>query len=178
MQLISDLYREQQAHLHATTQYGTASIGYAPKVAEVINKFGVQEVLDYGAGRLNLIKTIHEKKLVQHPFRYAPYEPANPDYADAPDPADMVVCIDVLEHIEPELLDNVLDDLKRVTQWIGFFTVDCRPAKKVLPDGRNAHLIQESADWWLPKLMERFDLHMFQRTNGGFMVLVANKDMQ
>lgn len=178
MQLISDEYRAQQKHLHATTVYGTASIGYAPKVAELMNKFQIAEVLDYGAGRLNLLRTISDGKLVHHPFKYIPYEPANEEYADTPEPAEMVACIDVLEHIEPDLLDNVLDDLARVTQWVGFFTVDCGPAKKVLPDGRNAHLIQQPPDWWLPKIMERFDLHMFQKTPGGFMVLVANKGQQ
>jgi hypothetical protein len=85
--------------------------------------------------------------------------------------------VDVLEHIEPDCLDDVLDDLKRVTKGIGFFTVACGPAAKVLPDGRNAHLIQEPPEWWLPKLLERFDLYTFQRMPGGFAVSVVSKDM-
>jgi hypothetical protein len=83
----------------------------------------------------------------------------------------MVCCIDVLEHIEPDLLDNVLDDLKRVTKRIGFFTVSTSPAEKTLPDGRNAHLIQAAPEWWLPKFMERFELHVFQRTPDGFCIV-------
>jgi hypothetical protein len=90
----------------------------------------------------------------------------------------MVCCIDVLEHIEPALLDNVLDDLKRVTQRIGVFTVCCEEAKKFLSDGRNAHLIVQPAEWWLPRIMERFELHMFQKRPDGFMVLVTNKLME
>jgi len=46
-----------------------------------------------------------------------------PDGLRDPSPASFVACIDVLEHIEPELLDNVLDDLRRVTAQIGVFTV-------------------------------------------------------
>jgi len=30
--------------------------------------------------------------------------------------------------------------------------IDTLPARKTLPDGRNAHLIQESQDWWLSKI--------------------------
>lgn len=176
-ELISDHYRDQQAQMHERYDYGTASLQYAPMVAKVMNANDVRVLLDYGAGRLNLARALSDGLLVNHKFSYIPYEPSNPKFADTPEPAEMVACIDVLEHIEPELLDNVLDDLKRVTQSIGFFTVACGPAAKTLPDGRNAHLIQQPPEWWLPKIMDRFDLYTFQRTPGGFAVSVASKDM-
>jgi hypothetical protein len=81
----------------------------------------------------------------------------------------------VLEHIEPNLIDNVLDDLKRVTAALGVFTVHTGPAAKVLLDGRNAHLIQRPAAWWLPKFMERFELAQFQRMAMGFWIVVERK---
>ena len=81
--------------------------------------------------------------MVDHPLRIQHYDPAIPDWADAPEPCEMVACIDVLEHIEPELIGNVLDDLQRVTRSIGLFTMATMPAVKVLEDGRNAHLIVE-----------------------------------
>ena len=67
------------------------------------------------------------------------YEPSRPDWAATPQAAERVACIDVLEHIEPDLLDNVLDDLQRVTKRWGIFTVHTGLAKRILPDGRNAH---------------------------------------
>jgi len=70
----------------------------------------------------------------------------------------------VLEHIEPEFLDNVLDDLKRVTQAAIFCTIHTGPAVKTLSDGRNAHIIQQPMQWWLPKLWDRFDLQSVQVT--------------
>jgi hypothetical protein len=177
--LISEPYRKQQAIMHDTTVYGVASAKFAPLVASTMNKAHVTELLDYGAGsRLTLMKTFDEDRLVDHAFRYFPYEPAVPKHAERPEPREMCACIDVLEHIEPELLDNVLDDLARVTLKIGFFTVSCVPAAKVLPDGRNAHLIQAPPEWWLPKIMRRFELHTFQTTEDGFIVLVAPKDLQ
>jgi hypothetical protein len=44
-------------------------------------------------------------------------------------------------------------------------SVHMGPALKTLPDGRNAHLIQEPVEWWLPKIMQRFDLHTFQMSS-------------
>lgn len=176
--LISPEYRDQQRQMHETTLYGVASAEYAPMVAKVIDSHGVKTLLDYGAGsRLTLIRTINEKRLAKSAFNYIPYEPAIPQYAKAPEPAEMVACIDVLEHIEPECLFEVLDDLKRLTLRVGLFTVSCVPAGKTLPDGRNAHLIQEPPEWWLPKITDRFCLQTFQRTPGGFVVLVSPSEL-
>lgn len=61
------------------------------------------------------------------------------------------------------LVANVLDDLARVTAGVGLFTVCRGPAVKTLPDGRNAHLIQQPPAWWLPKFIERFELATFNR---------------
>jgi len=69
----------------------------------------------------------------------------------------------------------VLDDLKRVTAGVGVFTVHTGAAKKVLPDGRNAYRIQQPAGWWLPKILERFELARFERMPMGFWVGVERK---
>jgi hypothetical protein len=98
-----------------------------------------------------------------------------PEWSKPPQPCRFVACIDVLEHIEPDLIDNVLDDLKRVTAGVGFFSVGTGPARKVLADGRNAHLIQKPAAWWLPKFMDRFELARFNRTRAGFCIVVEPK---
>ncbi len=63
----------------------------------------------------------------------------------------------------------------RVTESIGFFSIHTGAAFKTLSDGRNAHLIQKPDSWWLPKLMLRFKLHMFQATDNGFFVVVHSK---
>ena len=100
------------------------------------------------------------------------YDPAIPKWSEVPDPHEMVACIDVLEHIEPEFLDDVLDDLKRLTIRLGFFSIHTGPAVKTLSDGRNAHLIQEPPKWWLPKIMDRFELRSFSNVDNGFWVIV------
>lgn len=176
MRLISESYRQQQEWMHANTTYGVASGFFAPMVAQIIEKFEVEHLLDYGCGsRLTLLKSLSGK--VNRRFRYHAYDPAVPEYAGEPKPCEMVACIDVLEHIEPDLLDNVLDDLQRLTKEIGFYSISTEPAEKVLPDGRNAHLILESPTWWLEKIMPRFELQTFQVIEGGCFVIVRPKNV-
>lgn len=161
---ISPEYAAAQKQMHETYEYGTASKKYAPLVAQIINRTKVVHVLDYGCGRhMNLFKSLQGK--VEHGIKYQGYDAGWPDFADPPVPADLVCCIDVLEHIEPELLDNVLDHLASLTEAYVFLTVHMGPAGKLLPDGRNAHLIQEPMEWWLPKLLDRWDAQTVQKTN-------------
>ena len=44
--LISDGYRRMQQLLHQNPDYGTASVHYAPLVADVLNAVGADESLD------------------------------------------------------------------------------------------------------------------------------------
>jgi hypothetical protein len=172
--LISEAYRKMQQQLHENPNYGMASVRYAPLVAQVIDVVGAEELLDYGAGKGRLGITLKEQ--MQRPLRIHHYDPAIPEWSAPPQPCGFVACIDVLEHIEPALLDNVLDDLQRVTAGIGIFTVHIQPADKILPDGRNAHLIQKPVARWLPRLLDRFELETFNRMPMGFWVVVERKD--
>jgi len=170
--LISEEYRKEQEKLHENPEYGVASVSFAPIVTNLINTLKVNEMLDYGAGKGRLAKTINPDRRVLIEL----YDPAMPEWAGEPEPREFVTCIDVLEHIEPDMLDNVLDDLQRVTKRYGFFTIHTGPAVKVLSDGRNAHLTQEDYKWWLPKLWTRFKVHQLTHTPHGFYVIVRSLD--
>lgn len=171
---ITEQYRREQEILHLREDYGIASRAYAPMVADIVNRLGVTELLDYGSGKGMLAATLK----ADHKLTIQMYDPAIPDYASDPVPMQMVACIDVLEHIEPECLDTVLDDLKRCTQVVGFFTVSIRPAEKTLSDGRNAHLILESPEWWWEKMKDRFEIQVFQRLGdeGCFFLVYAKRN--
>jgi hypothetical protein len=171
--LISDEYRRLQQELHLDPDYGVASVAYAPLLAEIMQQLGTDELLDYGAGKGRLGQTLRQH--IQGPFKVHHYDPAIAEWSASPAPCRLVACIDVLEHIEPQLLDNVLDDLQRVIAAVGILTVHTGPAIKMLPDGRNAHLTQQPAQWWLPKLMQRFELVQFNRAPNGFVVGVERK---
>jgi hypothetical protein len=168
--LITDEYKEMQAELHKNPDYGVSSTIFAPIVDLVISEYQIKELLDYGAGKCRL------RDSLEQPVKYTPYEPSNPLWGATPEPCELVACIDVLEHIEPELLDNVLDDLKRLVLSYGIFTIHTGAAMKVLPDGRNAHLTQENWDWWRVKLSNRFDIVKHLAIDNGIIVLVKYKE--
>lgn len=164
---------QQQLH-ESNPKYGISSEIYAPIVAQIVGMLRVSELLDYGAGKGRLKPAL--ENILKRPLTVHHYEPSRQEWAAPPAPCKFVACIDVLEHIEPELIDNVLDDLARVVSVFGMFTVHTKPALKVLPDGRNAHLIQQPAIWWLQKFDERFDLVTYNRLDsGGFWVGVERK---
>jgi hypothetical protein len=169
--MISEGYRQEQAKLHENPNYGMASVSYAPLVTNLINQFNVTDLLDYGAGKGRLAENIKP----DHEVQICMYEPSNPEMDDLPDPAEMVCCIDVLEHIEPEHLEAVLDHLQELTLSIGFFTIHTGPALKKLSDGRNAHLIQEPMLWWLSHIDKRFTIQAVQAVPNGFFVIVGRK---
>ncbi len=168
--LITEEYRQMQRELHGNKNYGQASVMMAPFVADIIRRDHIVEMLDYGAGKGRLGEEL--EWLVPWPLHIHRYDPAVPEWSATPEPASFVACIDVLEHIEPHLLPNVLDDLSRVTAGTGLFTVATGPAVKVLSDGRNAHLIQQPANWWLPQFLTRFDLLQFAHAPYGFRIEV------
>ncbi len=151
--LISADYRDQNAALHKQGNWAISGQKHARLVLRLARRFKVNALLDYGCGQQSLKAALKDTGLT-----VTGYDPCI-EGVDAPaEPHDFVTCLDVLEHIEPELLDNVLDDLQRVTRKHAYIIVATRPAKAVLPDGRNAHLINEKFDWWLPKFEERFDV--------------------
>lgn len=140
---------------------------YGELVSELVQAAKAETLLDYGCGsKRSLAKALNCDVL------YQGYDPGVEAFAKDPDPADLVACIDVLEHIEPECLDDVLKHLASKVKRLAFVTIHTGPAVKVLSDGRNAHLIQETEAFWLPKLLEHFRLIKFQVRKHGFEVLM------
>lgn len=172
---ISAEYLEEQKILHKNPNYGVASLSFAPIVADFIRQTGVQSVSDYGAGKKNLLIGLQRSGI--NPVEYYPFDPAFEEYGE-PMPADLVCCIDVLEHIEPEKLDSVLLELSKITLNFGFFSIHMGAAEKVLSDGRNAHLIQKPSSWWLPRLTNYFEvLHLqsHRMMGDGIWLIVKSK---
>ncbi len=166
--LISEEYRKMNESLHESrVDYGTSGARWAPQIFQLAKSLNSKDVLDYGCGKSTLAQGL--------PFPVRQYDPAVPEYSAMPAPADVVVCTDVLEHIEPAMIDDVLDHLRSLTKKAGFFTICCRPANKTLPDGRNAHLIIQPPRWWLDKLWDRFSVGSFHNAPEELLVVVHPK---
>lgn len=146
--LISAEYRELNAKLHQENPlYGIGGAKHAKTVLNLCESLKSTSVLDYGAGKMQLAREL--------PFPIWSYDPAFPEISASPRPADLVVCTDVLEHVEPDKLGWVLKDIARCTQKLAFFVIHTGPSSKVLSDGRNTHLIQRDKKFW-HKILKKF----------------------
>ena len=145
--LLTESYRELNKKLHEDPVYGTSGHMLAKEVTAACRAYQTLDVLDYGCGKRGLEKALG--------FPIQNYDPCISGLDAPPHPADLVACGDVLEHVEPECIDAVLADIFRLTGKCALLHIASLPARKSLPDGRNAHLIQEGPQWWLPKLWAR-----------------------
>lgn len=137
--------------------WGGAVIGSVPKIYNYAIEYDCKSILDYGSGKSDFYKTLNQD-FPNHGLTINQYEPARPEFAVDPPVSDMTVCVDVLEHIEPEKLDAVLDHIYQKTNKILYFKVCLLPAFGTLSDGRNLHLIIEDKDFWLDKLSKYYTL--------------------
>lgn len=169
MKTYTDDYAQQQELLHQQRpDYGTSGRNYSDQILQMARKLQTKSVLDYGCGKATLSKTL--------PFPIQNYDPFIREYTARPTPADIVVCTDVMEHIEENYVDAVLADIRDLTLKMVFFQIATGPAQKTLPDGRNAHITQRPASWWLPGLCHYFEPAQFQNLGGGLVFLGGLKE--
>ena len=152
--LISESYRRLNAQLHSDTnvKYGYKGHQQADEVQRLAKERGCADILDYGAGKRTL-----EAAMKERGTNIRSYDPAIDEIAGEPEPADLVVCSDVLEHIEPSKLQAVVAHLRKVTrQWLFLrvCTVPC--TSKTLPDGSDPHRIVKPLHWWRDALFPHF----------------------
>ncbi len=138
--------------VHSSRVYGTSSVKYVRFLRPQIRLLNPKSILDYGCGQSRFLESL---ALDPTPDLLR-YDPAIPDYATPPArTADLLVNIDVLEHIDEADLDDVLLQMRRLCEE-AIIVVDTSPAKHTLPDGRNAHVTLRSHDWWRERIERHF----------------------
>lgn len=144
--LASKGYREQLGVLHANGKWGRDGVKHLGNVLAYADAVHAETVLDYGCGEATLCEAAKGTRRILN------YDPGIAERAGMPKPVDLVVCTDVLEHVEPKCLDTVLDHIWCLAGRAAFLVIATRAAKARLPDGRNAHLIIQPEKWWRKKL--------------------------
>ena len=126
MPVISENYRALNRSLHEKRPdygAGTVTARWFDSISKLARQLGATSVLDYGCGKGAFARACPH-------LNVANYDPALPSLSALPSPADFVVCLDVLEHIEPECLDDVLEDLRALSKRLVFLVISCRKAYK------------------------------------------------
>lgn len=144
--LISEPYRALNVELHSRVpSYGTGGGKWARYVNRLADEIGATSVLDYGCGKGILGRLLRNLDVRE-------YDPAIEGKDNLPEPADIVVCTDVLEHVEKECLDDVLSHIRSLARKAALIDVCCERGSRVLADGRPAHITVHSPDWWEAKV--------------------------
>lgn len=115
-------------------------------IGDLVKKTGSNTLLDYGCGKGRQYAELN----LHRSWNISPslYDPAT--FPQKPEGKfDGVICTDVLEHIPEEDLPDTLSEIFGYARKFVFLSICCRPAKKVLPDGRNCHLTIKPEQWWL-----------------------------
>ncbi len=105
MSQLTTQYVKQLKHLHRTTDFGSGGA----KVPKVLQPYlsNVKSLLDFGCGKGKFSQTIKDFNSNINVYSYDPVTAP----IELPEQVDVVYSSDVLEHVEPELLDNVLQHI-------------------------------------------------------------------
>jgi len=140
-------YLEELKVLHSKKTFGQ-NRNIPEVVHNLIQQHNIKSFLDFGAGKGLTSDTIKK----EYPkIKLYTYDPATFPYP-LPEKVELTYSSDVLEHIEPDLIDETLQDLSSRSTRYQYHLIACHPAKKALSDGRNAHLIVENPTWWKNKI--------------------------
>ena len=143
-------------HKISTTMSGRTTVKNKDRIKTVIDKINPISVLDYGCGKgwQYTRNEIHKEWNIPMPTLYDPYVE---EYSKLPTYSskyfDMVLCVDVMEHILPEQVDEVLHQIFFLGNFV-YFHIDTKPAIKEFSCGTNFHISLHDKDWWINKLNE------------------------
>lgn len=144
------LNEARKVHANSLAWPGESLKPHLPELNRLIERLKVKSILDYGCGKARF----HPKEWSG--LEVAKYDPAVPEFSTPP-PAgktfDLVICTDVLEHIPMQDVDSFIARVafKRGATGFMFFSVCCRPAHRILPNGDNAHATIQPPAWWRKK---------------------------
>ncbi|MEQ8355232.1 MAG: hypothetical protein RH942_06810 [Kiloniellaceae bacterium] len=140
---------------------GKSLTEHVSRIGEMIHDCGAATLLDYGSGKAQYYEPFpgepddsrFKSQKEWGATKVTCYDPGYQPFSDPIEPSyDGVICTDVLEHITEEDIPWVLDKLFRHARHFVYAVAACYPAKKLLPDGQNAHCTLQPPEWWREQL--------------------------
>lgn len=161
--LISRGHLDEQRRLHAMPEgYGGKGMRHREFVRSMLKELGCKSGLDYGCGQGTLWGKSYSRERDPN-WALQGYDPAVDAFSAPPLPADLVVCTDVMEHVEQQYVATVVDHLFHLTQIALYVVVALTETSKRFSDGRSAHVMLRPAQWWADEFATRFQPFQPQR---------------
>lgn len=134
---------------------GKTTMVFAKIIKAIIKKNNIKNLLDYGSGKGDRYFNNSEFGEETYPplkkfWEISPtlYDPGVPHPKPVGKKFEMVISIDVLEHIPIEDLGWVLDEIFEFSEKIIFINVACYLAERSFADGSNVHVSVFHPMWW------------------------------
>jgi len=153
--IISPTYADLNKQLHDDKpEYGVSASKDAGTIVKLERSAGYKVILDFGCGKGALKPAVAQ---IAPDLTILEFDPAVPGKDQLPQQeVHLIAALDVMEHIEPEYLNAVFETMCALKPHGVLMKIALTPAQKTLPDGRNAHLIVESPEWWDARLKPYF----------------------
>lgn len=158
---ITPEYKEHMGKEHDGSNWGTTGWKYSGDlmVKAIENRPYVRTILDFGCGKGTMKKYIEDHFRGKRDLEIYEFDPGIPGKDVMPEgPFDMVMSSDVLEHVEPHLLDDTIKQLEGLTRWVMCHDIACSPTGKTFGEGpyigQDLHLIVEEPSWWRKRFKE------------------------
>ena len=141
---------------------GRSTLSFAKLIKEIIHKNQITNMLDYGCGKGFFydnpfeVKGLKVKSLRDFwDIKIDLFDPCYENYSviDENKIYDLVISIDVLEHIPEQDIDWVLERIISKAKKYVFINVACYSAAALLPNGKNAHINVNNQNWWFEKIL-------------------------
>lgn len=143
-------------------------------IFENIKNNNVKKILDYGCGKAKfhkfLFKDFSNIEIIK-------FDPAVEEFSKKPIGFfDLLLCVDVLEHIEENKIQETLLDIFSYSNNV-ILTITCYPATQILPNGKNAHYTIKNPEWW-NELLKPYDkkYSVFYKTEAFRTNVTKNED--
>jgi|AACY02.5.fsa_nt_gi hypothetical protein len=116
-------------------------------INNIIKKNNINSLIDYGCGKAMYYSDYPFEKKNLDIFLYDPYFIK---YKKLPKKKyELLICTDVMEHIQKHEIEESLIKMDNYSIKNLYFSICTRPAKKILPDGQNAHVTLMSKQAWI-----------------------------
>ncbi len=137
-------------HLRRIHMRGYSIQSHREAIAELIKQTGAKTALDYGCGKGKQysVREFHLEWGIEQPYCY---DPGLERFSIKPKKGrifDAVLCVDVLEHIFPDNIEETLKEIIDYADKFVFLVITTVIARKKFSNKQNMHLIVENEDWW------------------------------
>jgi hypothetical protein len=172
MTTVSSEYEQTLTDQHKAIKWGGTAFKWAGEdVKKLLGKrsYALETALDYGCGQEAMKANFPELK-------WHGYDPGIPEKAEKPTGQfDLVVCNDVMEHVEREHVEAVLQEIADYAKTVVLLNIACTAAHGVFTSGprvgQDVHITQRPPEWWAEKvaaidgivMLERHDIATLRR---------------